>query len=205
MSILIVDDFEEQRQLLAVTLETAGYRSLLFAESAEAALVQLGVGNSRASVERIDIVLMDLHMPDMDGLEACRRIRSEERLEHMPLIVATAKTESSDIKAAYNAGATDYIRKPVIPAELVARVSMAMSLREEFDNRAERERDLIERAKQLDKRVDELNALRGNIWLCPKCKRVKTTTGLWQRLEDFLEEKLRARITPTVCNRCTPS
>lgn len=203
MSILIVDDFEEQRQLLAVTLEKAGYRSLVFAESAEAALVQLGVGSPNAPVERIDIVLMDLHMPDMDGLEACRRIRSEERLEHMPVIVVTGKTESSDIKAAYTAGATDYIRKPVIPAELVARVSMAMSLREEFDNRAERERDLAERTQQLGKTVEELKVLGGNICLCPKCKRVKTITGLWQRLEDFLEEKLRARITSAVCNRCS--
>ncbi|HKT33772.1 MAG TPA: response regulator [Nitrospira sp.] len=205
MSILIVDDFEEERQLLAAALEKAGYRSLVFAESAEAALVQLGVGSSKAPMERIDIVLMDLHMPDMDGLEACRRIRSDERLEHMPVIVVTGKTESSDIKAAYNAGATDYIRKPVIPAELVARVSMAMSLREEFDNRAERERDLAERTQQLGKTVEELRLLGGNICLCPKCKRVKTITGLWQRLEDFLEEKLRARITSAVCNRCSHS
>ena len=205
MSILIVDDFEEQRQLLAATLENAGYRSVLFAESAEAALARLGVGSSRAPVERIDIVLMDLHMPDMDGLEACRRIRSDERLEHMPVIVVTGKTESSDIKAAYNAGATDYIRKPVIPAELVARVSMAMSLREEFDNRTERERDLAERARQLGITVEELTAPAGHICLCPKCKRVKTVAGLWQRLEDFLEDKLRARITSVVCTRCSPS
>lgn len=205
MSILIVDDFAEERQLLAATLEKAGYRSLVFAESAEAALVQLGVGSSNVPTERIDIVLMDLHMPDMDGLEACRRIRSDERLEHMPVIVVTGKTESSDIKAAYNAGATDYIRKPVMPAELVARVSMAMSLREEFDNRAERERDLAERTQQLGKAVEELKVFGGNICLCPKCKRVKTITGLWQRLEDFLEEKLRARITSAVCNRCSHS
>ena len=205
MGILIVDDFEEQRQLLAATLENAGYRSLLFADSAEAALAQLGVGTSTASADRIDIVLMDLHMPDMDGLEACRRIRSEERLEHLPVIVVTGKTESSDIKAAYNAGATDYIRKPVIPVELVARVSMAMSLREEFDNRTERERDLAERTQQLGKTVEELRTLGGSLCLCPKCKRVKTITGLWERLEDFLEEKLSARITSAVCTRCTHS
>jgi phosphoserine phosphatase RsbU/P len=93
----------------------------------------------------------------------------------------------------------------VIPAELVARVSLAMSLREELDNRTERERDLAERARQLGKTVEDLNALGGNICICPKCKRVKALTGLWQRLEDFLEEKLRARITSAVCNRCSHS
>jgi len=93
MSILIVDDFEEQRHLLATTLEHAGYRSLIFADSAQVALAQLGIGGSSEPSERIDIVLMDLHMPDMDGLEACRRIRSDERLEHLPVIVVTVKTE----------------------------------------------------------------------------------------------------------------
>jgi len=202
MSILIVDDFEEQRQLLATTLEEAGYRSLLFADSAQVALTQLGLESVSGPSEHIDVILMDLHMPDMDGLEACRRIRSDERLEHLPLIVVTAKTEASDIKAAYNAGATDYIRKPVIPVELVARVSMAMSLKEEFDNRAEREWDLTQRAQQLGDSVDELKRLRGSICICPKCKRVKSNVGLWQRLEDFLEEKLNANITSAVCNRC---
>ena len=130
MSILIVDDFEEQREMLALTLRAAGYRSLLFAGSAIEALKSLGVGSHSPPSARIDVVLMDLLMPDMDGLEACRRIRSEERLEHLPVIVVTAKTDASDLTAAYTAGATDYIRKPVIPAELVARVSMAMSLKE---------------------------------------------------------------------------
>lgn len=193
MRILIVDDFEDQRDLLATTLKEAGYRSLVFADSAQEALRQLGIGGGTPE-NRIDIVLMDLLMPDMDGLEACRRIREEEQLQHLPVIVVTGKTEASDLTAAYTAGATDYIRKPVIPAELVARVSMAMSLKEEFDTRAEREREL-------DKTVQELKALRGSICLCAKCKRVKSA-GIWQRLEDFLEEKLNAKLTTGVCNRC---
>ena len=203
MSILIVDDFEEQRQLLATTLEQAGYRSLIFADSANAALKRLGVGVTTPQADRVDLILLDLHMPDMDGLEACRMIRNDERFEHLPVIVVTAKTESSDIKAAYNAGATDYIRKPVIPAELVARVSMAMSMKEEFDNRAERERELHEETKVLGKKVQELNSLRGSICVCAKCKRVRTTTGLWQRLEDYLEEKLSAKISSGVCSKCS--
>ena len=202
MSILIVDDFEEQRELLAATLQQAGYRSLVFAESAEEALKRLGVGSTTSPADRVDIVLMDLHMPGMDGLEACRCIRSEERFEHLPVIVVTAKTDASDLIAAYTAGATDYIRKPVIPAELVARVSMAMSLKEEYDNREERERELDAKAKELGRTVHELKTLRGTLCLCAKCKRVRTTGGLWQRLEDYLEEKLNAKVTSGVCTRC---
>jgi CheY-like chemotaxis protein len=202
MSILIVDDSEEQRELLAMILKTAGYRSLLFTESAEEALKRLGIGADSRPSERIDVVLMDFLMPGMDGLEACRRIRSEERLKHLPVIVVTAKTAPPDILDAYTAGATDYIRKPVIPMELVARVSMAMTMREEYDNQEEHERELEDKTKELTRTVDELKTLRGTLCLCAKCKRVRTASGVWQRIEDYLEEKLNAKITSGVCNRC---
>jgi len=202
MSILIVDDSKEQRELLAMMLQAAGYRSLLFAESADEALKRLGVGADSRLSERIDVVLMDLLMPGMDGLEACRRIRSEERLKHLPIIVVTAKTDPPDLTDAYTAGATDYIRKPVIPVELVARVSTAMTVKEEYDNLEEHERELEVKTKELTRTVDELKILRGTLCLCTKCKRVRTTSGLWQRLEDYLEEKLNAKITSSVCNRC---
>jgi len=202
MSILIVDDSEEQRELLAMILKTAGYRSLLLAGSAEEALKRLGIGSDSRPSERIEVVLMDLLMPGMDGLEACRRIRSEERLKHLPVIVVTAKTDAPDLTDAYTAGATDYIRKPVIPVELVARVSTAMSVKEEYDNHEERERELDAKAKELTRAVDELSTLRGTLCLCAKCKRVRTTGAVWQRIEDYLEEKLNAKITSGVCTRC---
>jgi len=202
VSILIVDDSEEQRKLLAMILEQAGYRSLSFAESASEALTRLGVGNTTAHSSRVNIILMDLLMPDMDGLEACRKIREDERFEHLPVIVVTAKTDASDLTAAYTAGATDYIRKPVIPAELIARVSMAMSQKEEFDNREERENELAAKAKELGRTVQELKTLRGTICMCAKCKRVKTHSDFWQRLEDYLEDKLDAKITSSICNKC---
>lgn len=202
MSIMIVDDSEEQRELLAMILRTAGYRSLLLVESAEEGLKQLGICDDPSPSGRIEVVLMDLLMPGMDGLEACRRIRSEERLKHLPVIVVTAKTDPRDLTDAYTAGATDYIRKPVIPVELVARVSTAMGLTEEFDNLEERGRELDAKTRQLTQTVDELKTLRGTTCLCSKCKRVRTTSGIWQRLEDYLEENFNAKITSSVCNRC---
>ena len=202
MSILIVDDSKEQRELLSMILQTAGYRSLLFADSAEEALKRVGIGADSRPSERIEVVLMDLLMPGMDGLEACRRIRSEERLKHLPVIVVTAKTDPPDLVDAYTSGATDYIRKPVIPMELVARVSTAMTVKEEYDNLEEHERELEVKTKELTRTVDELKTLRGTLCLCSKCKRVRTSNGFWQRLEDYLEEKLNAKITSSVCNRC---
>jgi uncharacterized protein with PIN domain len=79
---------------------------------------------------------------------------------------------------------------------------MAMTMREEFDNQEERERELEAKTKELARTVDELKTLRGTLCLCVKCKRVRTTGGIWQRIEDYLEEKLSAKITSSVCNRC---
>jgi sigma-B regulation protein RsbU (phosphoserine phosphatase) len=203
MSILIVDDSEEQQELLADTLRTAGYRAIRFADSAAGALQALGVGGPASPAAPVDIVLMDVRMPGMDGLAACRRIREDGRYDHLPIIVVTATSEGADITAAYTAGATDYIRKPVVPAELVARVSMAMTLKEEFAARTEREHDLAAQAHELGKKVHELKALRGTLSVCTKCKRVKTASGYWQRMEDYLEAALNATISSGICTKCT--
>jgi DNA-binding response OmpR family regulator len=125
---------------------------------------------------------MYLSMPDMDGLEACRRIRSEARLEHLPVIVVTAKTDASDLTAAYTAGATDYIRKPVIPAELVARVSMAMSLKEEYDNREEREREL-------DAKLNWVDGARTALRVPLPCAKWPSPRRRLGNIEDYLEKQ----------------
>ncbi|MDP3598646.1 MAG: hypothetical protein Q8S75_16795, partial [Nitrospirota bacterium] len=69
-------------------------------------------------------------------------------------------------------------------------------------NRDERERELDAKTKELGRTVQELKTLRGTLCLCAKCKRVRTSGGLWLRLEDYLEEKLNAKITSGVCTRC---
>jgi sigma-B regulation protein RsbU (phosphoserine phosphatase) len=77
-----------------------------------------------------------------------------------------------------------------------------MTVKEEYDNREERERELDAKTQELGRTVDELKTLRGTLCLCVKCKRVRTTGGVWQRIEDYLEEKLNAKITSGSCNRC---
>ena len=151
MSILIIDDFQEARDLLQTILHSAGFRSPPAGrDSSRRAQAVLGIGKRGKLTSGIDLVLMDLEMPELDGLEACRQIRTEEQLQGLPIIVITAHTGAEDIQAAYTAGATDYIRKPVIPAELIARAANALSLKQEVDARKIREQELTERTKELD-------------------------------------------------------
>ena len=141
-------------------------------------------------------------MPGMNGLEACEKIRMEEQLQGLPIIIITAHTAEKDIQAAYTAGATDYIRKPVIPVELLARAATALSLKQEIDARKLREQELLERTKELDHAFEQMTTLHGTLHICAKCKRVKTDGSYWQRIEDYLRRLARFTVKEAVCESC---
>lgn len=202
MSILIIDDFQEERDLLFTILNSAGFGPLLPVGTAREGLQLLGVGKRGKQTSGIDLVLMDIEMPEIDGLEACQRIRMEDQLQNLPIIVITAHTEAKDIQAAYTCGATDYIRKPVIPAELIARAANALSLKQEIDARKLREQELLERTKELDHAFEQITTLHGTVHICAKCKRVKADGPHWQRVEDYLRRQARAKVAETVCDTC---
>lgn len=202
MSILIIDDFQEERDLLHAILRSAGFGPLLPVATAREGLQHLGVEKKGKVTSEVDLVLMDIEMPEIDGLEACRRIRGEDRLQGLPIIVITAHNAAEDIQAAYTAGATDYIRKPVIPAELLARTANALSLKQEIDARKIREQELLERTKELDHAFEQITALHGTVHICAKCKRVKTDGPHWHRIEDYLRRQTRSRVTEAVCESC---
>lgn len=148
MAILLVDDSPTQRLTLAGLLEDAGYEDLRMAGSAADAfrcLQDEGGG-------RIDLVLMDLHMPGLNGIEACRHIKQMAGCEDIPVIMVTSSEEMEDLKLAFAAGAMDYITKPPSEVELVARVSSALKLKREMDSRKAREREL----RQLNGRLEQV-------------------------------------------------
>ena len=201
MVILIVDDSRDEQELLSSRLQAAGYESLLVADSAEAALGILG--QVTAGQGTVDLILMDIMLPGMDGLEACRRITTTEQLHDVPIIVITVKTDEQDLRAAFAAGAMDYIRKPVNSAELVARVSSALALRAERITRKAREQELLLRTQELEHALREVKVLRGFIPICANCKRVRTDTGDWQRLEDYIQKHSEAEFSHGICQQCT--
>ena len=145
---------------------------------------------------------MDIMLPGVDGLEACRQIAATEGLQDIPIIVITAKTDEKDLLAAFAAGAMDYIRKPVNPVELVARVSSALALTEERTARKARELELLMRTQELERALREVKVLRGLIPICAKCKRVRTDTGDWQQLEVYIQDHSEAEFSHGVCQVC---
>ncbi|MDR3460785.1 MAG: DNA-binding response regulator [Beijerinckiaceae bacterium] len=117
--VLVVDDSPATLGMLNDTLEAAGF-TVLIAQSGLTAM-QL--------VERItpDIVLMDALMPEMDGFEACRRMKQIKALASVPIVFMTGLTESQDVIRGLEAGGVDYVTKPVAPDEVVARINVHLA------------------------------------------------------------------------------
>jgi diguanylate cyclase (GGDEF)-like protein len=159
MSILIVDDSADNRLPLQAILLKAGYPEIRTAESAGDALQQLGVNDPMAGPSSVDVILMDIMMPHMDGIEACRRIKAVGRLRDIPVIMVTSQSEGKDIDGAFTAGAADYIVKPINIVELLARVRSALSLKREMDCRKQREEDLVRLTRQLEEANQKLERL----------------------------------------------
>ncbi len=113
-TILVVDDEEDIRELVELNLSREGYR-VLMCESGERALAQ-------AVSQKPDLIILDLMLPGMDGLEVCRRLKADSITRQMPVVMLTAKGEEADIVAGLELGADDYVTKPFSGKVLVARV-----------------------------------------------------------------------------------
>ncbi len=157
MSILIVDDSAGQRLLLSSILRAAGYKDLVVAESARDTFERLGLEAPVTNPSDVDLILMDISMPEMDGIEACYQIKANPRLQDVPIIMVTASTETEDLQLAFAAGAMDYITKPPNKVELLARVRSALELKHEMDRRKEVTLQLQESNQRLEQTLASLD------------------------------------------------
>ena len=123
-TILVVEDEEDIRELLKYNLEKEGYQVFAAATGEE--------GLRAVRDRRPDLILLDLMLPGLDGLEVCRRIRGEAQTQPLPIIMLTAKGEEADIVTGLELGADDYIVKPFSPRVLLARLRAALRRRRQL-------------------------------------------------------------------------
>ena len=124
--VLIVDDVTKNIQLVANFLKQAGY-DINFAISGKTAIKHI-------KKARFDLILLDIMMPEMDGFEVCKKLKSEDETKDIPVIFLTAKTDIDSITQAFKAGGVDYITKPFNKAELLARVKTHLELQHQKRN-----------------------------------------------------------------------
>ena len=115
INVLVVDDEKPLREFVRRNLEVRGYKVLTASNGLEALAISKN--------ENVQLVIMDIMMPHMDGLEATRRIREDS---HVPIIILTAMGEETDKVRAFNLGADDYLTKPFGVGELLARIKAVL-------------------------------------------------------------------------------
>ncbi|HEY7247741.1 MAG TPA: response regulator [Xanthobacteraceae bacterium] len=190
--ILIVDDNEMNRDILLTRLETQGY-DLLQACDGEEAL-------AAATQHLPDLILLDVMMPKIDGMEVCRRLKGDPQLPFMPIILVTAKAGSSDVVAGLEAGADEYLTKPIDQMALVARVKSVLRLKELHDQVQAQAADLAVWNKTLEQRVQEQlteleRASRLQRFLSPQIANLVLSSG-----DDRVLESHRRAITVVFCD-----
>src|SRR5919109_4073902 len=139
--ILIADDQPMNVDILQTRLAVHGYEILTAADGEEA----LGVARARLP----DLILLDVMMPKMDGLEVCRLLKGDATLPFMPIIMVTARADTKDIVAGLEAGADEYLTKPVDQAALVARVKSMLRIKALHDTVQEQAARLEAQSLQL--------------------------------------------------------
>lgn len=140
MNIVIVDDNETNLVIIEKILRKAGYHHLVLLSSAKELYQFLGMDSPTAGEAPVDLILMDVMMPEIDGVEACRTVLKQERLRDLPIIFVTAMGDSYKMAEALDAGALDYVMKPINKVELLARIRSALRLKQEKDLRKERDK-----------------------------------------------------------------
>jgi two-component system, OmpR family, response regulator MtrA len=120
--LLVVDDDTALAEMIGIVLEAEGFDTVFCADGAQAP--------EMFRAEQPDLVLLDLMLPGLDGIQICRMIRSES---DVPIVMLTAKSDTIDVVAGLEAGADDYIAKPFKPKELVARVRARLRRQEDAE------------------------------------------------------------------------
>jgi phosphoserine phosphatase RsbU/P len=143
MTILVVDDSEDVRDIVEAVLAKAGYQDVVAVDSAAAAIAYLArESETSAKPSPVDLVLLDVLMPDMDGIETCARIRSNPRYADVPIVMASSCDDIGSVDDAFKWGATDYLTKPLKAVDLLACVRSKLKLKADLDRRTAREHEL---------------------------------------------------------------
>ena len=190
--ILIVDDHETNRDILITRLSMHGYELLQAADGEEA------LASAREHLP--DLILLDVMMPKLDGFEVCRRLKADPALPFMPIILVTAKADSKDVVTGLEAGADEYLTKPLDQLALVARVKSVLRIKELHDKTQAQADQLATWNRTLEKRVaDQLAEIervsRLKRFLSPKVAELILSSGSEKMLESH-----RGEVTAVFCD-----
>lgn len=188
MKVLIADDDVVSRRVLEVMVGRWGYDVTGASDGPEAwAMLEQNAA--------FEIAVLDWIMPGIDGLELCRRLRALPRAEQTYVIVLSANSSQEDILAGFDAGADDYLAKPVELPELQARLRVGSRL-------VSLQRTLSNRVRELDEALGKVRHLQGLLPICSYCKKVRNDQNYWEQVEAYFTNHGDVRFSHGICPNC---
>ena len=143
----------------------------------------------------IGLAVLDWGMPGPDGPELCRRIREDAGRTHLYVLLLTARDSRADLIAGLQAGADDFLSKPIDPEILHARVNVGLRV---LKLRA----SLAGRVKELEDALSHVKELHGLLPICSYCKHVRTDDDYWQQVEDYVTLHSDLQFSHSICPNC---
>ena len=185
--ILIVDDEPINVMIAERILQKNGYET-----------ISVNHGNDALEIlqtKPVDLILLDIMMPDINGFEVCGKLMQNEKTKDIPVIFLTAVTDKESIIKGFEVGGKDYLTKPFNTTELVARVKTHVDLKLARDSQEK----LI---KELKSALDEIDTLSGLLPICSHCKKIRDDSGYWQGVEQYIAARSDAQFSHGICPDC---
>ncbi|MCC6812078.1 MAG: response regulator [Deltaproteobacteria bacterium] len=172
MNVLIADDEAVSRLIVKKVVEDAGHRAVLAVNGAEAMLLF-----ERAQP---DVVLADWQMPELSGVQLCQKIRALRRQRYTYVAIITSQDDKTSCIEALDAGADDFMSKPITPGELSARLKVA---------------------KRILELQAEVTQMRGLLSICSYCKKIREGEA-WVAVEQYVGKRSDASFSHGICPSC---
>jgi phosphoserine phosphatase RsbU/P len=188
MRILIAEDDFTSRSILTAILSKQGHTVTAAVNGAEA-------WEAMQQSDAPRLAILDWMMPEMDGIEACRRIRSMKTDQPPYLLMLTTKGFKGDIVEGLEAGADDYLSKPYDNAELLARIEVGRRM-------LEMQARLNRKIGALRKALDHIRTLQGILPICSFCKKIRDDQGYWRQVEVYVRDHSDADFSHGICPDC---
>ena len=184
--ILVVDDEPIDLQVISAALKDK--YEVIAAQSGQEAI-------DLTRQHKPDLILLDVMMPEMSGYEVCSSIKSDAQIADIPIIFVTAFNTRDGEIGGLEAGAIDYVTKPIIFELLNLRVKNFLTMKEQ--------RDLIIRQKEeLEATLARIKQLEGIIHICMYCRKIKDDFNIWSQLEQYVTEHSEAQFSYGICPGC---
>ena len=188
MKILVAEDNNVVKSLINNLLTQWGY-------------VYDSVSNGKEALDIVSkytlpfIALLDWMMPELDGLEVCKTIRTIHLTTPFFIILLTARNEKQDIVTGFKAGIDDYIIKPFDKDELMARIKVGERI-------IDLQQRLHERILKLEEAITHIKTLQGILPVCSSCHRIRNDQESWERIDKYISDHSDAQLSHTVCPEC---